>query len=67
MKRKNRNLRFAAILKAMLHEQFTLERRVEAFAHRVIVTVADRPHRWTNASLFAALPERDRSVLAALV
>ena len=44
-------------------QQFALERREEALAHRVIVTVADRAHRRPHVSLTTAMPELNRRVL----
>ncbi len=54
-------------LKRCLTEQFAFERGVETLAHRVIEAIADRPHRGSNASFIAALAERDRRILAALI
>ena len=55
------------ILEAMLDEQFALERSVEAFAHRVVVAITNGAHRRPYAGFGAALPERNRGILAALV
>ncbi len=54
-------------LETMLHKKFAFERCVETLAHGVVVTIADRTHRWSNAGLFAARPECDRRVLRALI
>jgi len=48
-------------------EQFALEGGEEAFGHGVVEAVADRSHRRAHAGLPAALAERNRSVLAALI
>ncbi len=48
-------------------DEFTFECREEALAHRVVVAIADRPHRRTDTGLLAASPERDRGVLRAAV
>ena len=53
--------------KAMLDEQLALERCVEALAHRVVVTVAARAHRWLNACRLATFREGDRRALRALI
>ena len=58
---------FALRTKAMLNQQLTFERCVEALAHRVVVTVAPRPHRRSNTGCFAAKPERHRGVLGPLI
>src|SRR6267142_5011636 len=60
-------VRLALCLEAGAIEQLALERCEEALGHRVVVRVADAAHRRTYAELLAALPERDRRVLAALV
>src|ERR1700722_7676647 len=54
-------------LEAATNEQLAFERGVEAFAHRVIVTVADGTHRREDSLFPAALPEGDRGVLRSLV
>ena len=48
-------------------EEFAFERGEEALGHRVVMAVADRAHRGDDAALAAALRERVRRVLAALV
>jgi hypothetical protein len=48
-------------------KQLAFERCVEALAHRVIVTIADRSHRRRNAGFSAALSKGDRRVLRSLV
>ena len=58
---------FAVALEPMRNEQLALENGVEALAHRIVVAVANRAHRWTNAGFLATAPERDRRVLTALV
>ena len=47
--------------------QLAFEGSEEALAHRVIVGVADRACRWTDAGLLAAIAESNRSVLRASV
>jgi len=59
--------RFALSLEPMLHEQLALERRVKAFAHRVVVAISDRSHRRKDSRFFAALAERNGRILRALV
>src|ERR1700709_1061675 len=44
-------------------EQFALERREEALTHGIVVSVADRPHRWPNTDLAAPAAEGKRGVL----
>ena len=51
----------------MLREKLAFERGVEAFAHGIVVAVADRPHRHRNAGFFAALSERDRRILRTVI
>ena len=48
-------------------DELTFERCKEALTHRVVVAVADRTHRWSDAFVEAAFPESDRRVLASLV
>ena len=48
-------------------EQLALEGAEEALAHRVVVRVADGPHRRSDACLLAAHAEGDGGVLAAVV
>ena len=48
-------------------EEFALERREEALAHRVVGRVANRAHRLHDARLPAPLTERQRRVLRASV
>ena len=52
---------------AVALEQFAFEGGEEALAHRVVVGVADRAHRGSNAHQLAPLPEGERRVLAALI
>jgi len=47
--------------------QLAFEGGEEALAQRVVVGVADRAHGWAQAGLTAAVAERDRGVLRALV
>ena len=58
---------FAWILKVTTHKQLAFECRIEALAHRVVVTIADGSHRRNHAGFLAALPECDRGVLGALI
>jgi hypothetical protein len=44
-------------------DQFAFEGGEETLAHRIVVGVADRACRWTNAGLLAAIAESDRGVL----
>ena len=48
-------------------KQLTFERSEEALAHRVVVSVADGPHRWPHTGLAAPGAEGERGVLAPLV
>ena len=48
-------------------EELALERGEEALAERVVVAVADRPHRRTDARLPAPRPEGQRGVLTTLI
>jgi hypothetical protein len=43
--------------------QLAFEGGEETLAHRIVVGVADRACRWTNAGLLAAIAESDRRVL----
>lgn len=52
---------------SMLRQEFVLQRGVEAFAHRVIVAVADRSHRRSDSGFFATNAERNRGVLRTLI
>lgn len=54
---KDRDLGFAAVLKAMFDEQFALERRVETLAHGKVVAVSDGSHRRPDAGIFAGFAE----------
>ena len=47
-------------------EQLALEGREETLAHRVVVRVADRAHRWAHACITTAATELDRGILAGL-
>ena len=44
-------------------DQLAFEGREETLAHRIVVGVADRACRWTNAGFLAASAESDRRVL----
>ena len=44
-------------------DQLAFEGGEETLAHRIVVGVADRACRWTNAGFLAASAESDRSVL----
>src|ERR1700735_4986122 len=48
-------------------EQLALEGREETLAHRVVVRVADRAHRWAHACITTAATELDRGILRTLV
>jgi hypothetical protein len=48
-------------------EECALQGREEAFGHRVVVAIADGPHRAADADRLAALAEQQRGVLAAMV
>ena len=48
-------------------EQLAFQGGKETLAHRVIETVANRPHRGAHAGVAATLAEGERSVLATLV
>ena len=49
--------------KTMAVEQLTLDGGEEAFTHRVVVAVPDRPHRRTDPGTLAALAKGQGSVL----
>src|SRR5579864_3263624 len=63
----DRDFGLAPIFESISDEQFAFKRRVETLAHCVVVAIADRTHRRANADFFAAFPECNRRVLAALV
>ena len=44
-------------------DQLAFEGGEETLAHRIVVGVADRACRWTNAGLLAAIAEGNRRVL----
>ena len=44
-------------------DQLAFEGGEETLAHRIVVGVADRACRWTNAGFLAAIAESDRRVL----
>jgi hypothetical protein len=44
-------------------DQLAFEGGEETLAHRIVVSVADRACRWTNAGFLAASAEGDRRVL----
>ena len=46
-------------------DQLTFKGGKETLAHRIVVGVADRACRWTNAGFLAASAESDRRVLRA--
>src|SRR5208283_1067801 len=66
-KLKHRAARLGWGLKAAAREQFAFQGREEAFAHRVVVAIADRTHRGAHSCFTAARAELDRGVLGALV
>src|ERR1700683_5694221 len=47
--------------------QLAFEGGEETLAHRIVVGVADRACRWTNAGFLAAIAESDRRVLRAAI
>ena len=48
-------------------EQLALQGGEEALAHRIVVGIANRPHRRPDAGFLAAQAEGDRGVLRSLV
>src|ERR1700686_2983508 len=52
--------------KAAAFEQLAFEGREEALAHRVVVGVADRSHRWPHAGFLAAFAECQRRVVGGI-
>lgn len=60
-------LRLRMRTKGVAVDQLTFQGCEEAFAHRIVEPIADRAHRWANASLFTAHAERDQGVLRALM
>ena len=48
-------------------DQLAFEGGEETLAHRIVVGVADRACRWTNAGLLAAIAESDRGVLGTAI
>ncbi len=63
----HRDARLDLRAEAVAIKKLALERGEEALAHRVVVCVADRSHRWPHAGLPAAFAEGDRGVLTALI
>src|SRR5713226_9589330 len=63
----DRHPRLDLSLEATAVEQLALQGGKKTLAHRVIETIAYRPHRGTHASLTATHPKRDRGVLRTLV
>ena len=59
----HRDARLELRAEAVAIEKLALERGEEALAHRVVVRVADRPHRGPHVGFPAALAEGDRGVL----
>src|SRR5277367_5603080 len=55
--------RLAARSEATPTDQLAFKRCKETLAHRVVVGVADRACRWTDAGFLAAIAESDRRVL----
>jgi len=51
----------------LVGEEFALQGREEARGHRVVVAIADGPHRAADADRLAVLAEEQRGVLAAMV
>ena len=47
--------------------ELTFERGEERFAHRIVITVSDRPHRRANPHFFAATAEGQGSILSTLI
>lgn len=64
---KNRGARFVPVRKLSTREKLTLERRVEALRHRVVVAITYCTHRNANAKLIASNLEVNRRVLRTLV
>ena len=57
------HLRLGLRLEAFAVEKLALERREEALAERVVVSVTDGAHRGPDTGLLASQPEGDRRVL----
>ena len=49
----DREFRLLMCTKAVLVEQLALQRGVEALAHRIIVAIPRRSHRWTDVRFSA--------------
>ena len=64
---KDRQACFCLGVEGLTVEQFALESGKEALAQGVIVAIADRAHRRTDAGFPAALAEGQRGVLTALI
>jgi hypothetical protein len=51
----------------VFNEQFALEDRIEALAHRVVLAVSNRSNRRLNPSLLAAISIRNWRVMRTLI
>src|SRR5579884_1590860 len=63
----NARLRLVRISKPRTSEQLAFQRREEALAHRVIVAIAYRSHRRSNAPFSTSQSKGNRRVLRALI
>jgi len=66
-KLEGRECRLTLIRESMLDEQFAFERRVEALAHRVVVTITGRARRQRDGGFTTPLAKGYRRILTALV
>ena len=48
-------------------DQLALQRGKETFSHRIVISIADRPHARAYTHFLAAFAKRHTGVLAALV
>lgn len=55
------------VLNRFCQEQLAFERGIEAFAHRVIVAVADRPHRHHYTGVSTAFAQSYRRILRSVI
>ena len=58
---------FVLITKSSSIDQFTLECREEAFAHRIVIAITDRTRRRSDTCVPASFSEGDRGVLGSLI
>ena len=63
----DRHTRLGLRLETVPVNQLAFERGKEALGHRIVVAIADRPHRRPHTHQSAALAEGERGVLTALV